>query len=92
MPTRLLRTDIDVRDVIGRAIKIRLKSVYRVRLRLLNEKYLAQFRDGQAVELPGVNLNSQGVLFDEKVGRVSWEFRGLIYKGYLQVEEKAFQL
>jgi hypothetical protein len=86
---------IDVRDTSGRIIKIRLKSVYRVRLKLLNEKYLSivnalyrhyfhektleyfeQFRDGQTVELLGVNLNSQGVLFDEKVGRVSWNFLG----------------
>jgi hypothetical protein len=86
---------IDVRDVTGRVIKIRLKSVYRVRLKPLNEKYLAianalfrlyfhemtleylaQFRDGQEVELLGVNLNSQGVLFDEKIGRISWNFLG----------------
>jgi hypothetical protein len=86
---------IDIRDVTGRVINIRLKSMYRVRVKLLNEKYLAianalfrlyfhemtleylaQFRDGQAVDLLGVNLNSQGVLFDEKVGRVSWDFLG----------------
>jgi hypothetical protein len=86
---------IDVRDVNGRVIKIRLKSVYRVRLKLLNEKYLAianalfrlyfhemtleylaQFRDAQGVELLGVKLNNQGVLFDEKVGCVSWDFLG----------------
>ena len=86
---------IDIRDVTGRVIKIRLKSVYRVRLKLLNEKYLAianalfrlyfhkitleylsQFRAGRSVDLLGVNLNSQGVLFDEKVGRVSWDFIG----------------
>lgn len=86
---------IDVRDVTGRVINIRIKSLYRVRLKLLNQKYLAitnalfqyyfhditrkylaQFRDGKAVELLGVNLNSEGVLFDEKVGRVSWYFLG----------------
>ncbi|GGB05190.1 hypothetical protein GCM10011511_30660 [Puia dinghuensis] len=86
---------IDVRDVSGKVIKIRLKSVYRVRLKLLEQKYLAivnglfrhffhdmtrkyleQFRDGQPVELLGVSLNSQGVLFDEKAGRISWNFLG----------------
>jgi hypothetical protein len=86
---------IDIRDVSGRIIKIRLKSLYRVRLKLLEQKYLkvvnalfryyfhemtweyvGQIRDGQPVELLGVSLNSQGVLFDEKVGRISWDFLG----------------
>jgi hypothetical protein len=86
---------IDVRDDSGRVIKIRLKSVYRVRLKLLQKKYeaiinglfqsyfhdiarnyLRQFRQGQPVDLLGVNLDSEGVLFDPKVGRISWHFIG----------------
>jgi hypothetical protein len=86
---------IEIRDVSGRVIRIRLKSVYRVRRKLLEEKYSAiggalfryyfhditsgyvqQFRKGQPVDLLGVNLNSDGVLFDPKVGRVSWDFIG----------------
>jgi hypothetical protein len=86
---------IDVRNVSGQVIKIRLKSVYRVRRKLLGEKYqeitnslfkyyfhdltrdyYRQFQDGQPVELLGVSLNSQGVLFDEKAGRISWDFLG----------------
>lgn len=86
---------IDIRDATHRIIRIRLKSVYRVRIKLLEKKYhaivnslfryyfhdmtrdyLAQFRNGQPVELLGVSLNSQGVLFDEKVGRISWDFLG----------------
>lgn len=86
---------IDIRDASNRVIKIRLKSVYRVRIKLLEKKYLAivnslfryyfhdmtreyltQFRDGQPVELLGVSLDNQGVLFDEKVGRISWGFLG----------------
>ena len=86
---------IDIRDVSGHIIKIRLKSLYRVRLKLLEQKYLEivnalfryyfhkmiwgyveQFRDGQPVELLGVSLNREGVLFDEKVGRISWDFLG----------------
>ncbi|WP_188933179.1 hypothetical protein [Puia dinghuensis] len=42
----------------------------------MTRKYLEQFRDGQPVELLGVSLNSQGVLFDEKAGRISWNFLG----------------
>jgi hypothetical protein len=86
---------IDVRDISGRIIKIRLKSVYRVRLKLLEQKYQAiatalfqhyfhdmsrryiqQFRMGEPIDVLGVNLNREGVLFDEKVGRVSWDFIG----------------
>lgn len=86
---------IDVRDMSGRLIKIRLKSLYRVRRRLLGEKYLEitnalfrqyfhekirhylqQFQEGRPIELLGVSLNKEGVLFDEKTGRVSWIFLG----------------
>lgn len=86
---------IDVRDVSGRIIKIRLKSVYRVRRKLLGDKYqeivnsllkyyfhdmvrgyLQQFQEGQSVELLGVKLNNHALLFDEKVGWVSWGFLG----------------
>jgi hypothetical protein len=86
---------IDIRDASGHVIKIRLKSVYRVRIKLLEKKYIAivnalfryyfydmtqdyltQFRNGQTVELLGVSLSDQGVLFDRKVGRISWDFLG----------------
>jgi hypothetical protein len=86
---------IDVRDVSGRIIKIRLKSVYRVRRKLLGDKYqeitnslfkyyfhdmirgyMRDFQEAQSVELLGVKLNSHAVLFDEKVGWVSWDFLG----------------
>jgi len=87
---------VDVMDVSGTIIKIRLKSVYRVRRKLLGKKYqeivsllfkyyfhdvtrdyLRQFQAGQPIELLGVNLDSNGVIFDKKVGRVSWEFLGM---------------
>ncbi len=86
---------VDVMDVSGIIIKIRLKSVYRVRRKLLGKKYQeivsslfkyyfhdvtrdywSQFQAGQPVELLGVNLDSNGVIFDKKVGRVVWEFLG----------------
>lgn len=86
---------IDIRDVSGRLIKIRLKSIYRVRLKLLHHKYaniintlflqhfhdisryyLRQFHEGQTVELLGVTLNNQGVLFDKKIGWITWDFLG----------------
>lgn len=86
---------IDIRDSGGRIIKIRLKSVYRVRKKLLRGKYqkianavsryylhekiryhLERFRVGHPVELLGVNLDNQGALFDEKLGRISWHFLG----------------
>jgi hypothetical protein len=86
---------IDIRDVAGRIIRIRLKSVYLVRRKLLGEKYQAivgailryyfhdimrgyvqQLRNGLPVDLLGVNLNGEGVLFDPTVGRVSWDFIG----------------
>src|ERR1700722_9985529 len=86
---------VDVRDISGRVIKIRLKSVYRVRKKLLENKYqeitnsllkyyfhdmirgyLQQFQEGQPVKLLGVKLNEHAVLFDEKVGWVSWGYLG----------------
>lgn len=86
---------IDVRDSSGGIIKIRLKSLYGVRRKLLQEKYLAivnalyrsyfhdimrehfrQFQEEQKVDLLGVQLNSQGVWFDEKTRRIPWEFLG----------------
>jgi len=39
-------------------------------------RYLEQFRNGQSVELLGISLNSQGVLVDEKAGRIGWNFLG----------------
>lgn len=87
---------IDIRDVSGRIMKIRLTSVYRVRVKQLNDKYASivnylyqcyfhpvtlahyqQFQQGGNVELLGVSLNEDGVLFDEKVGRVGWNFIGV---------------
>jgi hypothetical protein len=86
---------IDVRDISGRVIKIRLKSLYRVLRKLLGVKhqeitnalfryyfhdmirhYLRQFHDGLTIELLGVRLDSQGVLFEKNVGRISWDFLG----------------
>jgi hypothetical protein len=86
---------VDVRDVSGRILKIRFKSVYRIRRKLLEQKYqaivsglfqhyfhdmtrhyLRELRAGRPVELLGVSLNHQGVMFDAKVGWVSWNFLG----------------
>lgn len=86
---------IDIRDVSGRIIKIRLKSIYRVRIKSLEAKYnaivkalfqhyfhaiirdyLQQFNEGQSIELPDVELNQEGVLFDSKVGWIKWDFLG----------------
>ncbi|MBS1665020.1 MAG: hypothetical protein JST68_28500 [Bacteroidetes bacterium] len=86
---------IDIRDASDQVIKIRLKSLYGVRRKLLEEKYssivsalfkyyfhdisrryLRKFREGEQVELLGVRLNKHGVLFDEKVGWVNWNFLG----------------
>jgi len=87
---------VDIRDISGRIIKIRLKSVYRVRVKKLSHKYASivnylyqcyfhpvtlvhyeQFQLGKEVELCGIRLNKNGVLFDEKVGWVSWDFIGI---------------
>ncbi|HEY6900334.1 MAG TPA: hypothetical protein VI233_06815 [Puia sp.] len=86
---------IDIRDVSGRVIKIRLKTLYGIRKKLLEEKYqaitdalfryyfhdriryyLRQFQSGQPVELLGVHLNKRGILFDETVGWINWNFLG----------------
>ena len=86
---------IDVINTSGAIIKIRLKSVYQVRRKLLGKKYqeivgslfkyyfndmtrdyLSQFEAGQPVELLGVSLDSVGVIFDKKIGLVSWNFLG----------------
>lgn len=87
---------IDIRDVSGRIIKIRLKSLYRVRVKQLNAKYFSivnhlyqsyfhpltiahfrQFQQGEEVKVLGVSLNQEGVLLDENVGRISWNFIGI---------------
>ena len=84
---------IDVQDNKGQVIRIRLKSLYRVRVKQLEEKYVTiinalfqhhfddiaaqyfrRFRRNEEVELLGVNLNRHGVLFDPRIGRVSWEY------------------
>lgn len=86
---------IDVRATSGEIMKIRLKSIYRIRRKQLSEKYqaiantlfshyfhdltrqyLALFHNDQPIELLGVHLNKHGVLFDEQVGWVSWNFLG----------------
>ncbi len=86
---------IDICDISGRIIKIRLKSLYRVRRKLLEEKYLEitnslfqyyfhdmtrnylqQFREDQMIQLLGVSIDQEGVLFDEKIGRIGWNFLG----------------
>jgi hypothetical protein len=86
---------IDVINASGAIIKIRLKSVYRVRRKSLGKKYqeivgslfkyyfydmardyLSRFEAGQPVELLGVSLDSDGVIFDKKIGLVSWDFLG----------------
>lgn len=86
---------IDVMNASGSIIKIRLKSVYRVRRKLLGKKYqeivsalfkyyfhdmtrdyLCRFEAGQPVELLGVSLKNDGVIFDKRIGLVSWDFLG----------------
>jgi len=87
---------IDIRDTSGRIIKLRLKSIYRVRVKQLNKKYTAiinsvyqtyfhpltlthyeQFQAGRDVEILGVSINKDGVLYDPKVARISWDFVNL---------------
>jgi hypothetical protein len=84
---------IDIRSTSGQVIKLRLKSLYRIRRKLLTDKYaeivnalykyyfhdmvrqyLKLFQDGQAFDILGVSVNADGVLFDNKVGRISWDF------------------
>ena len=86
---------VDIRNKDGKIIKLRLKSLYRVRLKKLDakyiqvintlfqyyfdditRKYIKQWQDLQPCELLGVSIDTEGVLFDEKVGRVSWNFLG----------------
>ena len=86
---------IDIKSTTGRLIKLRLKSIYRVRRQLLANKYgtvrnalfqyyfhditrqyLKLFQDDQPFEILGVSINSDGVLFDKKVGRISWDYVG----------------
>ncbi|MES1249629.1 MAG: hypothetical protein ABUL46_03050 [Chitinophaga rupis] len=86
---------IDIKSSSGQVIKIRLKSIYRIRRKLLAEKYVnivhalfhyyfnaitrrnvELFRENGSLEILGVNINTDGVLFDKKVGRISWNFLG----------------
>jgi hypothetical protein len=86
---------IDVKNISGQIIKLRLKSIYGVRKRQLGDKYtkiantifryyfdpislryIKLFQNGQPFEILGVSIDPEGVLFDYKAGRVSWDFLG----------------
>jgi len=86
---------IDIRDREGRVIKLRLKSIYRIRIRQLEQKYqqirkflfefyfhdlvrqyIKKLGDGETLSLGGVDFKPEGVIFDEKVGLISWDFLG----------------
>jgi len=86
---------IDIKGVSGQIIRIRLKSIYRIRRKLLGEKYVnivnalfryyfndisrryvELFQENQPFEILGVKVNSDGVLFDQRIGRISWDFLG----------------
>lgn len=84
---------IDIRSTSGQVIKLRLKSIYRIRLRQLESKYLEittalykyyfhdkvrqyikLFEENKPFDILGVNIDAEGILFDDKVGRVSWDY------------------
>ncbi len=86
---------IDVRNAEGKIIGLRLKSIYGIRRKRLQEKYTAivnalyQYyfwditrhyvslhNNHLSFEMAGVNVSPEGVLFDNKIGRVSWDFLG----------------
>lgn len=86
---------VDIRSKDGQIIKLRLKSLYRIRRQQLAEKYstitnaiykyyfhdiirhyVALLDDNQSFEMLGASIDAEGVLFDKKVGRVSWDFLG----------------
>ncbi|MHA4807403.1 hypothetical protein ACX0G9_04835 [Flavitalea flava] len=86
---------IDIKSTSGQVIKLRLKSLYRVRRKQLSSKYveiansilrcyfdeksnhyLALFSDNKTFEIIGIQFNPEGIIFDEKVGIVPWEFLG----------------
>ena len=86
---------IDIKSFSVEVIKIRLKSIYRIRIKRLEAKYgqilkvlftyyfneiarryLEFFRAGESFELLGVRFSADGVLFDEKIGLIPWEFLG----------------
>jgi hypothetical protein len=86
---------IDIKSFSGEVIKVRLKSIYRVRVKRLEAKYgqilkalfanyfneiarryLELFRSGEPFEMLGVSFSAEGVLFDEKIGIIPWEFLG----------------
>jgi len=84
---------IDIRNTSGKVIRLRLKSIYRIRLRQLADKYvkivtalydyyfyniikhyIALFQNNKPFDILGVNIDAEGILFDKKVGRISWDF------------------
>src|ERR1700733_763618 len=86
---------IDIKSFSGDVMKIRLKSIYSIRVKRLETKYgqilkalfthyfneiarryLELFRSGEPFEMLGVRFSAEGVLFDEKVGTIPWEFLG----------------
>jgi hypothetical protein len=86
---------IDIKNVSGQVVKIRLKSIYRIRRKLLADKYVnivntlflhyfnaisrryvKLIQENQPFDILGVNINSEGVLFDQKIGRISWDYLG----------------
>jgi hypothetical protein len=87
---------VDIRSRDGQIIKLRLKSLYRIRRKQLAEKYstitnavykyyfhdvirqyLTLLDENQSFKILGVSIDAEGVLFDKKVGRVSWDFLGV---------------
>ena len=86
---------IDIKNNSGKIIKLRLKSIYRIRKDQLADKYvkianallryyfdalalqhIESFQNNQPIEILGVKIDSEGVLFDQKIGKISWNFLG----------------
>ena len=53
------------------------KALFRYYFDAISRQHIEAFQNNQPTELLGVKIDAEGVLFDQKIGKISWNFLGI---------------
>jgi len=77
-PTRFERSEIESLRYGAKAIRgseFRIGRIYCIDIRSTSGQVIRKlFEENKPFDILGVNIDAEGILFDDKVGRVSWDY------------------
>jgi len=63
------------RQLAGKYVKV-VESLFTYYFKDLARSYLQLFLRNEPFEILGVSFNTEGILFDDKIGRIAWDYIG----------------